>query len=93
MSCTSTTQRTELTSRLAKKREQLTAVQDAIDELIPQNIEEYQLGTGEMYQRARRRKLSELRELEAAIEADIDALVQRLGGCGIVNMNLRRMGF
>lgn len=90
MGCVSSTYRTKLTERLAKKEEQLEAVQTAIDDLIPNNIEEYSLNTGDMMQRVRRRKLDELKKLAEALEAQIDSLTRRLACGGLVNFNLRR---
>jgi len=90
MSCVSSTYRAELVERLTKKKAQLESVQDAIDDLIGENVEEYQLNTGDMMQRARRRKLKDLQEFQSTLEAEIDSLTRRLASCGVVNINLRR---
>jgi len=90
MSITDPTYKADLEARLAAKRAQLLATQAAILELIPQNIEEYKLDTGEMEQRARRRKVKELQELQESLESEIDSIYRRLNGGSLVSMNLRR---
>ena len=90
MSITDPTYKADLEVRLAAKRAQLLATQAAILELIPQNIEEYKLDTGEMEQRARRRKVKELQELQESLESEIDSIYRRLNGGALVSMNLRR---
>jgi len=90
MSITDPTYKADLEARLAAKRAQLLATQAAILELIPQNIEEYKLDTGEMEQRARRRKVKELQELQESLESEIDSIYRRLNGGALVSMNLRR---
>lgn len=90
MSINDPTYRADLEARLAAKRAQLLLTQAALEELIPQNIEEYKLDTGEMEQRARRRKVKELQELQESLESEIDSIYRRLNGGALVSMNLRR---
>ena len=90
MSINDPTYKADLEARLTAKRAQLLATQAALLELIPQNIEEYKLDTGEMEQRARRRKVKELQELQEALESEIDSIYRRLNGGGLVSLNLRR---
>jgi len=90
MSINDPTYKASLDARLAAKQAQLTATQAAILELIPQNIEEYKMDSGEMEQRARRRKVKELQELQDNLESEIDSIYRRLNGGSLVSMNMRR---
>jgi len=53
-------------------------------------VQNYLIDTGEGKQATSRRKPSEIRIEITALEAEIDGLYNRLGGRGIVCMNLRR---
>jgi len=90
MSINDPTYKASLDARLAAKQAQLTATQAAILELIPQNIEEYKMDSGEMEQRVRRRKVKELQELQDNLESEIDSIYRRLNGGSLVSMNMRR---
>jgi len=90
MSINDPTYKASLEARLAAKQAQLTATQAAILELIPQNIEEYKMDSGEMEQRVRRRKVKELQELQDNLESEIDSIYRRLNGGSLVSMNMRR---
>lgn len=90
MSINDPTYKADLEARLVAKRAQLVLTEAAIAELIPQNIEEYRLNSGEMAQWARRRKVNELSQLQEKLESEIDALYRRLNGGGITSINMRR---
>ena len=90
MSINDPTYKADLEARLLAKRAQLLATQAALAELIPQNIEEYKLDSGEMEQRVRRRKVKELADLQENLESEIDSIYRRLNGGGLVSLNLRR---
>ena len=90
MSINDPTYKADLTARLTAKRAQLVLTQTALAELIPVNIEEYKMDSGEMEQRVRRRKVKDLQELQESLESEIDSIYRRLNGGAIVSMNMRR---
>ena len=90
MSINDPTYKADLEARLTAKRAQLVLTQTALSELIPVNIEEYKMDSGEMEQRVRRRKVKELQELQESLESEIDSIYRRLNGGAIVSMNMRR---
>ena len=90
MSINDPTYKADLEARLTAKRAQLVLAQTALSELIPVNIEEYKMDSGEMEQRVRRRKVKELQELQESLESEIDSIYRRLNGGSIISMNMRR---
>lgn len=90
MSCLSSTRRTELLARLAKREASLAIVEGTYDELLASGIASYRFDSTEGEQQAARRKLSDVKEQIDSLTSEIDAIRRKLSGQGIVNMGLRR---
>lgn len=84
-----TTRKAALETRLAKKKSQLEKLYEAYDD-ASDNVKEYRFDSGEGSQRAEYRDLKDISAEITRLEKEIDALIRKLSGVGIVNMNLRR---
>lgn len=90
MTCLSSSRRTRLTARLAKREASLAIVEATYDELLANGIELYRFDSTEGEQQAKRRKLPEVKGQIDSLTAEIDSIRRTLNGTGVVNMNLRR---
>lgn len=90
MVCINSTTRTRLLARLAKREASLVIVEVTYDEALAVNLEMYRFDSTEGEQTSRRRKLKDIKDQVDSLQAEIDNIRRRLGGQGIVNMNLRR---
>lgn len=90
MTCTSSSRRTRLIARLAKREASLVIVEATYDELLANGIELYRFDSTEGEQQTKRRKLSEVKGQIDSLTAEIDSIRRTLNGTGVVNMNLRR---
>ena len=90
MACINSTTRTRLLARLAKREASLVIVEVTYDEALAVNLEMYRFDSTEGEQTSRRRKLKDIKDQVDSLQAEIDNIRRRLGGQGIVNMNLRR---
>ena len=90
MTCTSSSRRTLLTARLAKREASLAIVEATYDELLANGIELYRFDSTEGEQQTKRRKLQEVKDQIDSLTAEIDSIRRTLNGTGVVNMNLRR---
>ncbi len=91
MACMSTNKRARLLAQLEKKEAQLLKAETAYDTLLDSgDIESYSFDSGEGRQSTKRRALDSLEKTIDRLEAQIDALVRRLQGTGIMNITLSR---
>ena len=90
MTCTSSSRRTRLTARLAKREASLAIVEATYDGLLASGVELYRFDSTEGEQQTKRRKLSEVKDQIDSLTAEIDSIQRTLNGTGVVNMNLRR---
>lgn len=90
MSCINSARRQFLLDKLAIKQAQLTKAYSAFDALLNDNIEEYRFDSNEGSQRARRRKIIDLKSIIDSLEAEIEQILRKLECGGIVNLTLRR---
>ena len=90
MSCLSSTRRAELLARLAKREASLAIVEATYDELLATSVESYRFDSTEGEQQTKRRGLAGVKDQLDGLQSEIDSLRRKLGGSGIVNMNLRR---
>jgi len=90
MSCINSARRQFLQESLAKKQAQLEKAYTSFDDLLSDNIEEYRFDSNEGAQRARRRKIIDLKQIIDALEGEIEQILRKLECAGIVNLNLRR---
>lgn len=67
--------------RLAKKKAQLAAYDDAIT-AIAGGAQTYSLDTGQTRQVVSKANLTEMRNVISQLESDISTIEQRLNGCG-----------
>jgi hypothetical protein len=81
---------TRLQAQLARLVLQIEAANTALDALATKEIESYSLDTGEGQQSAKRWDALKLDELISRLEVRAESIRQRLGGLGVVNMNVRR---
>jgi len=83
--------RQEIVKRITYKRQQLDLACEALAELLKDGpIEQYSFGDPNGNQSARRRKISEYRELISELEKGIDALERQLQGGGIRTFSTNR---
>lgn len=68
-------------ARLARKKQQLAAYDDAIT-AIAGGAQSYSLDTGQTRQVVTKANLTEMRNVVAQLESDISTLQMRLNGCG-----------
>lgn len=71
--------------RLDKKKAQLAECDDAISALTA-GAQTYSIDTGQTRQTVTKANLTELRNRASTLEAEISALMQRLGGCGTLQV-------
>ena len=90
MSCLTSSRRTVLLARLAKRQTSLAIVEATYDELLESGVESYRFDSTEGEQQTKRRKLSDVKEQLDSLTAEIDAITRQLNNKGVVNMNLRR---
>ncbi len=81
--------KTALEERLAKKQSQLEKLYEVYDD-ASDKTKEYRFDSGEGSQRAEYRDLKDISAEIVRLEKEIDALIRKLSGIGVVNMNLRR---
>ncbi len=81
--------KTALEARLAKKQAQLDKLYEAYDD-ASDNVKEYRFDSGEGSQRTEYRDLKDISTEIVRLEKEIDALIRKISGIGVVNMNLRR---
>lgn len=79
-----------LEARLVRKQALLTAAYDQMDALLANDIDSYSLDTGEGKQAAKKKSTQSLLEAIDILERQIQQLVNRLRGLGVVKMNVRR---
>ena len=83
----------ETIKRITYKKEQRDAAVQALDELLKEGtIESYSFGDGNGNQNARRRKISEYKDLISELENEIDGLERTLSGGGIRTFSTNRYG-
>lgn len=75
---------------IATKQAQLALANTTYSSLLEQDIEEYSFNSNEGSQRARRVKLSMIKDQIDSLEAEIERLSRRLKQGGLVNITLRR---
>jgi len=86
------TERSTLIERRTEYETMLETVKATYTAELENPVEEYRFDSGEGSQRAKRRKLSELKEQIEWLEGEIDLINRRLKGSGIVTLNVRRKG-
>ncbi len=86
-----------ITARIARLKAQLARVQTALaalyetyTDLAARGVESYLFDSGEGSQRSTRRKLSEIHNQIAQLEATEEHLLNELSGVGLVSTQLRR---
>ena len=90
MTCLSSSRRTQLLARLAKREASLVIVEATYDELLASGIESYRFDSTEGEQQTKRRNLNEVKGQLDSLQSEIDSIQRQLSGQGVVNMNLRR---
>lgn len=90
MSCLSSSRRSILTARLAKREASLVIVEATYDELLANEVESYRFDSTEGEQQTKRRRLQEVKDQIDSLISEIDRIRRKLNGAGISNMNLRR---
>jgi hypothetical protein len=79
-----------LIAQLEKYQNALDLLWASYDELIVDNIQQYEFDSNEGRQEARTRRLEEVQKQIDRVSARIDSLCGRLSGTGLVAMKLRR---
>jgi hypothetical protein len=91
MACLSASLRAKYEADLIRVQEQLAKITITIDSALENGeVEEYSFNSTEGNQKTVRRSLKELYEIQEKLEATEARLIRRLGGRGLVSMNLRR---
>jgi len=90
MSCLSAEDRARIEAQIATKEAQLALANATYEKLLKQDIEEYRFDSNEGSQRARRFKMSEVKDQIDSLEAAIDRLRRKLRCGGLTNIVLRR---
>ncbi len=86
----STATRTRLLAQLARIELQIEAANVALDDLVTKSVESYTFESGDGKQSAKRVDTSKFDQLISVLEQRAEHIRQRLGGLGLVNMNVRR---
>lgn len=83
--------RARVLAQIAKKEALLAKAELAYESALENSgVQSYMIDTGEGKQATTRRKPADIRTEITALETEINGLYSRLGGGGIVSMNLRR---
>ena len=90
MSYLSSSEIARIEALIATKEAQLVLANATYEALLANDIESYQFDSNEGSQRARRVKISEMKDQIDSLEAEIERLGRRLKQGGLVNITLRR---
>jgi len=88
--CLNQSERDRIREEIATKEAQKAKAETLLDTLLGEEIESYRFDSGEGSQQAKRRKLTEVKEIIDSLEQEIANLYRRLECGGLVVMNLRR---
>ena len=88
--CLNTTERNRIRELIAVKEAQKEKAQTLLDTLLGEEVESYRFDSGEGSQQAKRRKLTEVKEIIDSLQQEIDALYRRLECGGLTVINVRR---
>lgn len=88
--CISAEKRARILAEIATKEEQLAKANETFLKMLGESVERYRLDTNEGAQSATSRKLEEMKSIIDSLENSLASLYNRLGGKGIMMLNLRR---
>ena len=79
-----------LQARLTSCQSQIAALEDALEESVATNIQNYSFDSGEASQKVSRRKISDMQDNLDRLYARESHLINELSNMGIVSLRLRR---
>jgi hypothetical protein len=90
MSCLSSSDKARLQAELTDKQTQLDELKAAYTASLKGGVKSYKFDSGEASQAVVYTSPKDLKDLIDETESEINALIRRLGGKGLVNIELRR---